>query len=181
MIHVYVGDGKGKTTAAFGLALRAMGAGWTVRAVQFLKDGRSGEAAMLRDVLGVEVLSNGPGAKFTFAMNDDELVATRRLHDDHLRRAIDGAACDAERGGAGVLVVLDELLDALDAGLVDEGLVRRALAWGACADGAHPHEVVLTGRVLPAFVRAAADYVTCMEAWKHPYERGVPARRGVEY
>ena len=171
MIHLYYGDGKGKTTAAMGLALRMLAAGRRVVIVQFLKDGESGEARMLAERLGTALYAGKASEKFTWSMTEVELAATRALHDRNLPRALDEAA----RAGAGLLV-LDEALDAIAKGLVDEGLVARAL--NASASGL---EVVLTGRAPCAELVAKADYVTEMRCVKHPYEQGVFAREGVEY
>ena len=209
MIHLYHGDGKGKTTAAFGLALRALGAGWRVAVVQFLKDGASGEVTPLRG-LGATVLACTPPVRFSFAMDDAERAASRREHDANLAQALGlvgaeagdgrprpGAPGAVEAPGAGgmpgapgCLLVLDEVLDAYAAGLLDGGLLRAALAWGA-GEGerglsprepaAPARELVLTGHSVPDFVRDAADYITCMRAERHPYDEGVAARRGVEY
>lgn len=220
MIHLYHGDGKGKTTAAFGLALRALGAGWRVAVVQFLKDGASGEVTPLRG-LGATVLACAPPVRFSFAMDDAERAASRREHDANLAQALGLVGAEAGDGrlrlgtpgaveapGAGgmteapgCLLVLDEVLDAHAAGLLDEGLLRAALAWGAgevgsgeeggadegegglspCEPTAPARELVLTGHSVPDFVRDAADYITCMRAGRHPYGKGVAARRGVEY
>ena len=134
MLHAYWGDGKGKTCAAMGLAMRAAAAGWRIVVVQFLKDGSSSEISLLRKLPGVEaVLHDGALAKFTFRMSDEEKAASRALHDDNLRCAL-GLACRAAEDAAareGCLLVLDEALDALRAGLLDEGLLRDALGWAA--------------------------------------------------
>lgn len=174
MIHLYYGDGQGKTSAAMGLALRAWAAGWGVHVVQFLKDGTSGEVRALEALGSVRVDADGPLAKFTFLMDDAERAASRELHDAHLRAALAGV-----RAGATRMLVLDEVLDALAAGLLDEALVREALS---LAQGDTGCELALTGHgEPPAFVRDAADYVTRAVAEAHPYDRGVPAREGVEY
>ena len=185
MIQVYVGDGKGKTSAAFGAALRAAGAGWRVAAVQFLKDGSSAEIPLVAGLPGVvAVLHDGARAKFTFQMTDAEKVASRALHDANLRRALDvlGGVDASPEPAAGRLLVLDEALDALHAGLLDEELLREALAWGADAGAAgNPRELAVTGHSLPDFVRDAADYLTEFRCARHPYRQGVSARSGIEY
>ena len=181
MLHAYWGDGKGKTCAAMGLAVRAAAAGWRVVVVQFLKDGSSSEISLLKGLPGVEaVLSDGALAKFTFRMSDEEKAASRALHDDNLRRAFELVSVPAEGPAAceGSLLVLDEALDALRAGLLDESLLRSVMAWAAGADRC---EVVVTGHSLPDFVAEAADYLTRFSCERHPYQRGVAARRGIEY
>ena len=181
MLHAYWGDGKGKTCAAMGLVVRAAAAGWRVVVVQFLKDGSSSEISLLKGLPGVEaVLSDGALAKFTFRMSDEEKAASRVLHDDNLRRAFELVSVPAEGTAAceGSLLVLDEVLDALRAGLLDESLLRKVMAWAAGADRC---EVVVTGHSLPDFVAEAADYLTRFSCERHPYQRGVAARGGVEY
>ena len=181
MLHAYWGDGKGKTCAAMGLVVRAAAAGWRVVVVQFLKDGSSSEISLLKGLPGVEaVLSDGALAKFTFRMSDGEKAASRALHDDNLRRAFGLVSVPAGGTAAceGSLLVLDEVLDALRAGLLDEGLLREVLAWAAGADRC---EAVVTGHSLPDFVAEAADYLTRFSCERHPYQRGIAAREGIEY
>ena len=168
LTHIYYGDGKGKTTAAFGLALRC--AGWNGRAViaQFLKAGESGEVAAARR-LGIPVLRGKSLGKFTFQMDQAELALT-------------AGECLALLGRAGAeaaeadLLVLDEVIDALDAGLLPEGALCALL-------DSRPAglEVVLTGHSLPPCLEARADYITRFAKEQHPYDQGIPARRGIEY
>ena len=173
MLHVYHGDGKGKTTAAMGLALRFRGHGLPVLVVQFLKDGTSAEVRELAR-LGCELLHDEPPVTFTFRMTAEQRVSSRARHDENLARAR-AFVRESPRG----LVVLDEGLDALNAGLADEDLLRDVAL--ACAGSAGACECVLTGRNPAPWLLQAADYVTEMRACRHPYERGVGARRGVEY
>ena len=171
MIHVYYGDGKGKTTAAMGLALRMLAAGGRVVIVQFLKDGGSGEVRMLSSRLGVPVFACAPMGKFTWEMTNEELATVRKAHDENLVAALD----EVEALGARLLV-LDEVLDALAMGLVDEEAITRVLKMGASE-----LEVVLTGRNPSEDIVSRADYLTEMKCRKHPFEQGVPSREGVEY
>lgn len=168
MLQVYTGDGKGKTTAAVGLAARARGAGMSVAFVQFVKGGvESSELASLR-ALGVEVtrpavsssgLMSGPP-------NADDLAAVAAAWD---------AARECIAAGVHDLVVLDEIDVALARGMLDEDAVLRALR-------ARPVgvEVVCTGRGATEALLAEADLVTEMRAVRHPFDAGVPARRGIE-
>ena len=149
--------------------------------MQFLKDGSSSEISLLKGLPGVEaVLSDGALAKFTFRMSDGEKAASRVLHDDNLRHAFELVSTPAEGTAAceGGLLVLDEALDALRAGLLDESLVRSVMAWAAGTDHC---EVVVTGHSLPDFMAEAADYLTRFSCERHPYQRGVAAREGIEY
>ena len=166
LVHLYLGAGKGKTTAAMGLALRALGTGRRVAVVQFLKGRDSGEIPLLEG-LGAQVFRGKAGTKFSFQMTGAEKAETRALQTDHLRRAL---ALDAE------LLVLDEACAAWQTDLIDRDLLRAAVL-----DRPEGREVVLTGREPPEWMREAADYVTEMRCHRHPFEQGVPARRGVEF
>lgn len=170
MIHVYHGDGKGKTTAAMGLALRMLAAGRRV-VVQFLKDGESGEARLLAGHFGVPVFAGKASDKFTWSMTSEELAATRELHDGNLASAL--AELEGAQEG---LLVLDEALDALSKGFVDEALVDLALDMSA-----RGIEVALTGRAPSRKIVDKADYITEMRCEKHTYAQGICAREGVEY
>lgn len=165
MLHLYWGNGKGKTTAAMGLALRALGHGQRVVVVQFLKDGTSGEIATLR-AAGAAVYAC-PNAKFTWLMDEADKAAAREASARALGQAL------AEPFD---LLVLDEACAALKSGILDEALLRRAVAFAK-----NGREVVLTGRDPAPWLQEAADYSTEMRAHKHPYADGVAAREGVEY
>ena len=165
MLHLYWGNGKGKTTAAMGLALRALGHGRRVVIVQFLKDGTSGEIAPLR-AAGAAVHAC-PNAKFTWLMDEADKAAAREASARALGQAL------AEPFD---LLVLDEACAALKSGILDEALLRRAVAFAK-----NGREVVLTGRDPAPWLQEAADYSTEMRAHKHPYADGVAAREGVEY
>lgn len=165
MLHLYWGNGKGKTTAAMGLALRALGHGRRVVIVQFLKDGTSGEIAPLR-AAGAAVYAC-PNAKFTWLMDEADKAAAREASARALGQAL------AEPFD---LLVLDEACAALKSGILDEALLRRAVAFAK-----NGREVVLTGRDPAPWLQEAADYSTEMRAHRHPYADGVAAREGVEY
>lgn len=165
MLHLYWGNGKGKTTAAMGLALRALGHGRRVVVVQFLKDGTSGEIAPLR-AAGAAVYAC-PNAKFTWLMDEADKAAAREASARALGQAL------AEPFD---LLVLDEACAALKSGILDEALLRRAVAFAK-----NGREVVLTGRDPAPWLQDAADYSTEMRAHRHPYADGVAAREGVEY
>ena len=120
---------------------------------------------------GVPVFAGKASDKFTWSMTSEELAATCELHDGNLASAL------AELKGAQEgLLVLDEALDALSKGLVDEALVDRALDMSA-----RGVEVALTGRAPSRKIVEKADYITEMRCEKHPYEQGICAREGVEY
>lgn len=169
LVQVYTGNSKGKTTAAVGLAVRARGAGLEVAFVQFVKGGpRSSELGML-EALGVVVTR--PAQASTGLLKGGPT-------DEDYRAAAEAweIAADAISSGRYDLVVLDEACVALAHAFIDEASVLAALA-------ARPTyvEVVFTGRGAPDALIDAADLVTEMTLRKHPYDRGVPARRGIEF
>lgn len=166
LVHLYCGNGKGKTTAAMGLALRALGQGMRVVVVQFLKNGTSGELEPLKE-LGAAVYSGQPGAKFTFQMNAEEKAQATKENNARLAEALQ-QPCD--------LLILDEICAARNSGMVDEALAKQAVL-----ERPQHREVVLTGRNPEAWIVEAADYITEMQPRRHPYEQGIPARKGIEF
>ena len=169
LIHIYCGDGKGKTTAAMGLAVRCAGSGRKVLLLQFLKDGKSSEFASLAHVPGIEAVPQTCTFGFTWTLAPEEKEEARAYYTGLLE--------DAFRRAEGFdLLILDEALGACAAGMIDEGRLLELL------EGRPPElEAVLTGRDPSRALLDAADYVTEMKKVKHPYERGVAARRGIEY
>ena len=166
LVHLYWGAGKGKTTAAMGLALRSLGAGRKVVVVQFLKGGPSGEIPLLEQ-LGARVFRGKAGQKFTFQMSEAEKAETKALQTENLRRAL---ALEAD------LLVLDEACAAWQKDLADRELLKQAVL-----EKPEVQEVVLTGREPPDWLWEAADYITEMKCHRHPFEQGIPAREGVEF
>ena len=169
MIHLYHGDGKGKTTAAMGLALRMAGRGRPVVIAQFLKGADSGERLALARLPQVTLLPVPEKLKFLFAMTEEERRQEARRAQELLAQA-GQAAADPACG----LVVLDEVCDGVNAGLLPLADLLALL------DGARA-EVVLTGRDPAPELTERADYITHFQKEKHPYDRGVPARCGVEF
>lgn len=166
LIHLYWGEGKGKTTAAMGLALRALGNGKRVVIVQFLKGGDSGEIPLLCS-LGATVYRGKSGQKFVYQMSEAEKVQTRDMQTENLRRALADAAD---------LLILDEACAANRLDMVEECLLKQAVLQKPVKQ-----ELVLTGREPADWMREAADYSTEMRCHRHPFEQGIGARKGVEY
>ncbi len=167
LVIVHTGDGKGKSTAAFGLALRAHGRGKAVRIYQFMKvpSARFGEHRMFEQ-LGVPIEGLGDG----FSWKSKDLEHSAQLaRDGWLRAAATIAA------GEHFLVVLDEIMYPLRYGWLPLEPVLQALR----ERPPHVH-VVLTGRNAPEELVDLADTVTEMTLVKHHYKAGVPAQRGIE-
>ena len=169
LVHVYCGEGKGKSTAAVGLAVRAVGAGLSVMFAQFLKNGRSSEIRML-EKLGVDVRLASARAKFSFSMTDAEKEAAR----DENTRFLQGLVPSLE----GVdLLILDEAVNACRLGLIDADVLHAFVE-----DKPETLELVLTGRGPDDFLLGHADYITNMECVRHPLAHdGIKARKGVEF
>lgn len=167
MIHLYCGNGKGKTTAAMGLALRAAGRGERVVIAQFLKGADSGERYALAKLPQVELLPLPEQVKFTFQMNEQE-----RLEASQWCRTLLEVA--RERAKDCFLLVLDEACAAVNSGLLPLEELLDCLDSLTC-------EIVLTGRDPTPQLLERADYITQMEPLRHPYQRGITARKGIEW
>jgi len=169
LIHLYCGDGKGKTTAAVGLAVRMSGAGKTVLFGQFFKTGGSSELRALEQLPGIKVLScdtiPGRYSRLTEEQRQQVTVDYRAYLEQLLAEA---PAYD--------LLVLDEAVSACNRGILEEATLLDFLAHKP-----EDLEVVLTGRDPSAALQQLADYLTEMKKHKHPYDQGVKARRGVEF
>lgn len=169
MIHIYCGDGKGKTTAALGLICRHVGTGGKAVLAQFLKSLPTGELSTL-EKLGVPVYRNELPHGFFPNMNEEMKSRVHEMHDQTLAEVTRLA-----RTNACTLLVLDELCAALSLGLIDREKVLSLL------DDHGNAELVITGRDPEEALTSRADYITEMKLVKHPYEKGVLARKGIEY
>ena len=169
LVIVYTGPGKGKTTAALGLMMRALGQGLKVCVVQFIKSdkGRWGETQMA-ERLGLDWHAMGEG--FTWR--------SEHLEDDAARaREAWAFARDKIARGGHDLVVLDEFTYPLAYGWLDTDQV---ISWLAAFRPRETH-VVITGRDAPEALVGFADLVTAMHQVKHPFDAGIPAQRGIEF
>lgn len=171
LIHLYHGAGKGKTSAAMGLALRCLGHGKPVVIAQFLKDGTSGECRLLTQLPQVRLFASHPSGQFTGQMSAADRVQTAH----RVGQLFADATAAAVQNAAGLLV-LDEACAAVNYHFLDE---RRLLAF--LDQKPASLEVVLTGRDPSAALRERADYITEMRQQRHPFERGIPAREGIEW
>jgi cob(I)alamin adenosyltransferase len=169
LLIVFTGNGKGKTTAALGMALRAAGHGLRVLILQFIKGAWNyGELAALDLLPTIEIETLGSG----FTWNKANLDEDRRLAQAGWQRAAQAISTSRYQ-----MIVLDELHYVLSYGLLDTETVMRVLA------GRPPHlHVVTTGRNAPEPLLQQADLVTEMRQIKHPFhERGIKAQPGIEY
>ena len=159
LVHIYCGNGKGKTTASVGAAVRAAGNGKTVLIKRFLKNDHSGEVEALKQIPGITVLPCTRQFGFSWKMKQEEKEEAKEYYGKELEKAWKMA--------------LDQEIDML---VLDEERLLELI-------GSKPEklEVILTGRNPSETLLAAADYVTEMVMRVHPYTRGIPARKGIEY
>ena len=169
MLHIYCGDGKGKTTCAMGLAVRAAGHGRKVVVAQFLKGSNSGERITLTSNPNVTCLPVPETIKFIFMMNEQEKAEASAEMTASFRQA-------AELSRDADLLVLDELCGAVSTGMIALDEILAFL-------DSRPEslEVVITGRDPAPELQERADYITEMRKVKHPFDQGVTAREGVEW
>ena len=171
MIHIYYGSGKGKTTAAIGLTVRACGAGMKTAFLQFLKNGSSSEIKVIENLHNSTVICCKECSKFTFQMNSEEKHLITAVHTDMLKKAL-----NLLDSGEVDFLVLDEFLDAYGKDMIDIDLAESFIR-----SFYNKAEIVITGREPTKLFLDYADYVTEMKAVKHPYQKGITARKGIEY
>lgn len=171
MVHIYYGDGKGKTTAAIGLAVRAAGSRMKVLFVQFLKTEFSGERHTLSHTENISLSFAPVELKFTFDMDENEKAKAakifRKIFDDSVTKVF------TEKYD---MVVFDEIFSAIEADMISEHDVYEFVS-----NAPKNLEVVMTGHNPPERILELADYITEMKKIKHPFDRGVTARFGIEF
>ena len=177
MIHIYCGDGKGKTSAAAGLAVRAAGCGLKVLFARFLKNEDSGELKILDSIPGIEVIHMDRSYGFFRSLSQKEQEEVRKMYGDLWQRILHLTG-EREYGGLPSydMLVMDEFMAAYNYGLIPHGEALRFL------QEKPPHlEIVLTGRNPDERLYELADYISEIRKVKHPFDRGISARRGIEY
>ena len=183
LVHVLTGDGKGKTTSSIGLAVRALGGNLKVYMIQFLKSGSTGEVYTIKKYLsGMEIMQFGvdavkerqqklvafrdKGSKFIFNPDEEEKEAAL-LGFQHAKKIINSRNYN--------LVILDEINAVLDKGIIP---IKDVLDLMKSHDNV---ELVFTGRDAPKEIIEAADYVNIVKKIKNPWDKGIKARKGIEY
>ena len=174
LIQIYCGDEKGKTTAAIGQAVRSAGAGLSVIFSRFLKTEDSGELAILREVPGITMVPCRKSFGFFFQMTEAEKQEAAQVYQEVLNRAVSLASEAAGEGDT--LLVMDEIIATYRYGLVDREKLTAFLR-----DKPENLEVVMTGRDPAQELVSLADYVSEIKKIKHPFDRGICARRGIEF
>lgn len=172
MIQLYTGEGKGKTTAAIGQAVRAAGNGWRVLFAQFMKGNDTGELRVLEQLPQVTICRSSKQFGFYNTLTEEEKRELTAIHNnilDGLLKEAGEHSCD--------MIILDEITYPVKWELLDDGKLQRLLQYAA--EG--KPELVLTGRQPAGFLEESADYITCMQCVRHPYQKGITARKGIEY
>lgn len=171
IVQIYTGDGKGKTTAAFGLTIRAIGRGFKVKIIQFLKQEISGEVLFIQQRCPeVDFYRFNSQEKFTWDMNAEEiqlLTDESRAGFDLVKEIVRKNECD--------ILILDEFVHLVNKQIVTIEEVKQLIAIKPFT-----MELVFTGRSASPELIELADLVTEMKPIKHPYEQGIYARVGIE-
>ncbi len=185
-IQIYCGDGKGKTTAAVGLAIRGVGAGVPVVFTQFMKDGTSSELVVLEQIQNIQVLYAKETFGFSWTLTEKEKADAKSVYTELFVRAIqevdkliEDRTKEILKGDITipkVILVLDEIISAYNYNMIDQDIVLKWLQ-----NKSEFVEVVLTGREPKKELLELAGYITEMKKGRHIYEEGVMARKGIEY
>lgn len=170
LLHIYYGDGKGKTTAAIGLAIRAAGRNMNVIITQFLKSSFTGELKVLNQIENITVLRSEKQFPFSYDMNNDQKKEILNIHDEILKKSID--ACYS---GHCDMLILDEVIAAYNYNYLTKDILDNFLE-------KRPEniEIILTGRSPESKFVDMADYVSEIKKIKHPFDMGIKSRLGVE-
>lgn len=171
LIHIYCGDGKGKTTAATGLAIRGAGHLMKVIFVQFMKDGTSNELKILDDIDNIDILVCKKHLGFSWNMDDE----TKKIAEQEYTKLFDTAVNEALENDAD-MVIFDEIMSAISFGFVTEEKVLKFLN-----EKPEKLEIVMTGRNPSEALMNKADYISEIKKIKHPFDNGVESRVGIEY
>ena len=169
LIHIYTGDGKGKTTCALGLSVRAVGSGRKVYFLQFLKSWGSSEHNIKLEGLTMKTVEDK--VKFVFNMDEEEKEENRRLNEQkflEVTRLVEEEGYD--------MLVLDEIIGTIVMEQISLDTVVNFLK-----NKPERLEVVMTGRDAPKELTDLADYVSEIKKIKHPFDKGMPARKGIEF
>lgn len=170
LIHIYCGDGKGKTTTGMGLCARAAGYGYKVLIYQFMKNNRTSERKLLEKEENITWIDGLEQEKFSFQMTEKEKADRRAYYAEQLKLVTEKARDEHYQ-----VLFLDETIYTIRAGLLDEELVLDFLDHKP-----EDLEVILTGQGPSEELLARADYVSEICMRKHPFQRGIPARPGIE-
>ncbi|KNF07071.1 putative cob(I)yrinic acid a c-diamide adenosyltransferase [Gottschalkia purinilytica] len=171
LIQVYTGNGKGKTTAAIGLGIRALGRGLKVYMVQFLKTSDTGELHVIKNLDGFDIFRFERPRGFFWTLSDSDKIELQKDIDkamEFVKETIKNNSCD--------LLILDEVMGAIGNGLIDKNELISLLK-----SKHESMEIVLTGRNVPQEIAEIANYISEINPVKHSFDEGIPARKGIEF
>ncbi len=171
LVQVYTGEGKGKTTAALGLAVRAAGAGLRVGFFQFFKKPSSGEVEIMKNIKNIDIYNPAPFHPAFQYMSEEEL---KRYRENFRRIWVRDVLNNIKKKHYDV-IILDEVLIAIRDGFLDEKNILRLIE-----EKDKNSEIVLTGRYITDRIMEKADIITEMKKIKHPFPE-IKARKGIEY
>jgi len=175
LVHLYTGDGKGKTTAALGLSLRALGAGYEVFFFQFMKMGDSSEFRIFKDLDNVTTAFFGLGKFVNRGQKDEAYQAEAKSNLQGVESVFSVFKGAKKNPETSYLIVLDEICLLLFFEIITVNDVI-GIIWSK-PDNV---ELVLTGRRAPEEILKYCDYVSEIREVKHPYQKGIQARDGIE-
>ncbi|MDR0914157.1 MAG: cob(I)yrinic acid a,c-diamide adenosyltransferase [Oscillospiraceae bacterium] len=171
MLHIYYGDGKGKTTAAIGAAVRAAGQGLHVLLVQFLKGENTGERHTLAQIENITLMPCPLEIDFTFDMTEAQKAQTSKIVKELFERSVKISLTEKYD-----VLIFDEVFSALQAKMLVQSELIAFLA-----EAPNSLEIVLTGHNPPDAVLAMGDYISRIRKIRHPYDKGIAARKGIEF
>ncbi|PXV91805.1 cob(I)alamin adenosyltransferase [Lachnotalea glycerini] len=170
LIHIYCGNGKGKTTAAMGLTIRAAGYGMKVLIYQFMKNNKTSERIILQTISNITIIDGLEQEKFSFQMTTEEKMLRKEFYTEKFLEITKKAVEENYD-----MLFMDEIIYTLRAGLLDERIVLEFLRTKPVT-----LEVIMTGDGPSQSLVDAADYVSEIKKIKHPYDQGQTARFGIE-
>ena len=170
LIHIYCGDGKGKTTAAMGLTVRAAGAGMKIVLTQFMKGDYSSELKIFKTLPPIQMVYCKKNFGFVWNMTEEEKLEAKAAYSAQFEKAVQLAVeSDAD------MLVLDEFMSCYELGFLDK---TKALEF--LKNKPEKLEIVLTGRNPSQELCEVADYISEIKKIKHPFDKGVNSRKGIE-
>jgi len=171
LVHIYTGDGKGKTTAAMGLAFRASGYAYNICILQFLKARNTGEKLAAKNINDITYKRANTSTKFTIQMNEQEKNILKKeinISWNKLKQNISENNYD--------LLILDEIMAVINNNFLSVNQLENFIN-----EKPRKLEVIMTGRKAPQELIEVADYVTEMKLIKHPFSKNIKARKGIEF
>lgn len=169
-IHIYCGDGKGKTTTGMGLCTRAAGFGYRVLIYQFMKNNKTSERNVLSQIPNITFVDGLEQEKFSFQMTPEEKASRKAYYEEQFHFVTQKAKQEHYD-----VLFCDELIYTIRAGLFDENILIEYLK-----NKPENLEMILTGQNPSNALIDLADYVSEIRKIKHPFDQGLPARKGIE-